>query len=96
VPAPVSFARWLVLGNGTMLHIVAGRTTPATPAKWDHFAIACADMTAMIASLEAKGIKWTDIDGKPKPQIRADGVQQIFIQDPDGYWIEINDALKPK
>jgi lactoylglutathione lyase len=23
---------------------------------------------------------------------RVDGVQQIWLQDPDGYWVEINDA----
>ena len=23
---------------------------------------------------------------------RVDGVQQIYFQDPDGYWIEVNDA----
>jgi len=22
------------------------------------------------------------------PKLRPDGVQQIFLQDPDGYWIE--------
>lgn len=94
VPAPVSFARWLVMGNGVMLHIVAGRKTPLDHAKWDHIALACADMDAMIKALEAKGIAWTDIEGRKTPQVRADGVQQIFVQDPDGYWIEINDALK--
>jgi lactoylglutathione lyase len=25
-----------------------------------------------------------------KINIRADGVKQIFFQDPDGYWIEVN------
>ena len=25
---------------------------------------------------------------------RVDGVQQIYFKDPDGYWIEINDANK--
>ena len=24
--------------------------------------------------------------------IRADGVRQVYFQDPDGHWIEINDA----
>jgi lactoylglutathione lyase len=25
------------------------------------------------------------------PQLRPDKVQQVYLQDPDGYWIEIND-----
>ena len=24
--------------------------------------------------------------------IRVDGVKQIYFKDPDGYWVEINDA----
>ena len=64
--------------------------------KWDHFALACADMQAMIATLDAKGIKWWDDQGSPKPRTREDGVQQIFNHDPDGYWVEINDALKKR
>jgi lactoylglutathione lyase len=24
--------------------------------------------------------------------LRPDGVRQIYFQDPDGYWIEVNDA----
>ena len=34
--------------------------------------------------------------GNHSPQVRSDGVRQIFIQDPDGYWIEVNDAPKVK
>jgi lactoylglutathione lyase len=95
-PAPVGFARWLVMGNGVMLHIVRGRPAPADASKWDHFALSCADMDRMIASLDAAGIEWADIEGKRTPQVRADGVKQIFVRDPDGYWVEINDALKPR
>jgi len=96
VPAPVPFARWLVMGNGVMLHIVSGRTTPLVHSKWDHIALACADMDVMIQTLSEKSIPWSDFEGAKSPQIRADGVKQIFVQDPDGYWIEINDALKSR
>lgn len=80
--------------NGVMLHIVSGRPNAANNSKWDHFAVACSNLDEMIARLQAKNIAWSDIDGNPKPQQRADGVRQIFIRDPDGYWIEINDSLK--
>ena len=26
--------------------------------------------------------------------VRGDGVRQIYVQDPDGYWIEVNDVRK--
>ena len=29
-----------------------------------------------------------------KINIRADGIKQIFFQDPDGYWIEVNSVGK--
>lgn len=94
--APVEFARWLRMGNGVVLHLVRGRPTPAANSKWDHFALSCADMDAMIAGLERAGIAWGDMDGRKIPQVRADGVRQIFVRDPDGYWVEINDALKAR
>ena len=95
-PAPFPIARWLRMGNGVMLHIVSGRTTAVSHSKWDHLAVACASMEAMIAALDARQIAWTDIQGRHQPQVRPDGVKQIFISDPDGYWIEINDAAQAK
>ncbi|HZV69551.1 MAG TPA: hypothetical protein VFG10_08405 [Saprospiraceae bacterium] len=36
-------------------------------------------------------ITYSDWPGvKHKVNIRADGIKQIFFQDPDGYWIEVN------
>src|ERR1700712_3510905 len=64
VPIPVTFAAWLSMGKGVMLHIVAGRKEPVVNTKWDHLSIACADMAAMTASLDAKHISWASMDGK--------------------------------
>src|SRR6201999_2044185 len=72
VPMPVSFAAWLSMGHGVMLHIVGGRKEPVSNSKWDHFAIACDDMDKMTASLDAKHIPWAGIDGKPAPVARFD------------------------
>lgn len=94
LPAPFPGARWLDLGDGILLHIVGNRTASTEHSRWDHIAIACADMDAMIAKLDARKIPWSNMDGQHVAQVRPDGVQQIFVQDPDGYWIEINDALK--
>src|SRR5579883_1808889 len=93
---PVTFAAWLTMGEGVMLHIVAGRKEPVTSSKWDHHSIACADLGAITASLDTKHIAWSSMDGKHEPAVRFDGVKQIFIKDPDGYWVEINDALRTK
>lgn len=96
VHAPFPTARWLVMGNGVMLHIVGNRSEPSPHSRWDHLALACADMDAFIANLDARHISWSNMEGGHVPQLRGDGVKQIFIQDPDGYWIEINDAIKQK
>ena len=84
------------MSNGTMLHIVSGRATPVGNGKWDHFALSVLNLAEIIARLDAKGIKWSDFGGSGAPQtrIRGEGVKQIFMQDPDGYWIEVNDARK--
>ena len=101
IPMPVTFAAWLSMGgdaagHGVALHIVGGRKEPVLNSKWDHLSVACDNMDAMTAKLDAKHIAWSSTDGKPSPQVRFDGVKQIFIKDPDGYWIEINDAMKKR
>jgi lactoylglutathione lyase len=96
VPAPVPMARWLVMANGVMLHIVGNRTVPSPHSRWDHLALACAYMDAFIAELDSRHVAWSNMEGGHSPQVRSDGVKQIFIQDPDGYWIEVNDGLKNK
>ena len=95
-PAPVPMARWLVMANGVMLHIVGNRKAPSEHSRWDHIALACADMDAVISKLDAHHVLWTNMEGGHVPQVRSDGVKQIFVQDPDGYWIEINDAAKDR
>jgi lactoylglutathione lyase len=96
VPMPLAFAAWLSMGHGVMLHVVAGRKEPVSTSKWDHISFACDDMEKMTNALDAKHIHWESMEGKASPAVRFDGVKQIFIKDPDGYWIEINDAAKKK
>lgn len=94
VPAPVPMARWLAMSNGVLLHIVANRSAASEHSRWDHLALACTDMEAFLAKLDARKIPWINMEGGRVPQVRSDGVKQIFIQDPDGYWIEVNDSAK--
>jgi len=43
--------------------------------------------------LEMKQVAYSNWDGASnKISHRADGVRQIYLQDPDGNWIEVNDA----
>jgi lactoylglutathione lyase len=46
-----------------------------------------------IKILKQGKIAFEDWQGKPNSvTLRVDGVKQIYFKDPDGYWIEINDA----
>jgi lactoylglutathione lyase len=46
-----------------------------------------------VAKLAKAAIPYEDVAGKPQTvQVRVDGVKQIYFKDPDGYWIEMNDA----
>jgi hypothetical protein len=52
-------------------------------------------MRRVTATLKAHGLPWQDFEGTPgRVQTRPDGVQQLFFQDADGYWVEVNDAPK--
>ena len=51
------------------------------------------DDPEFIKNLEKNKIEYEDWAGtKMKVTNRVDGVKQIYFRDPDGYWIEINDA----
>lgn len=75
-----------------MLHIVAHGTAGAPRNRWDHDALACADLNALISRLDALQVAWADMDGHHAIQSRPDRVRQMFVRDPDGYVVEINDA----
>jgi len=91
-PFPKTEARWVAFANGQLLHVLAHGRAASTHNKWDHFAVAFTDLTPVIARLDAMHVAWADMSGGRLPQKRPDGVTQIFVQDPDGYQIELNDA----
>jgi lactoylglutathione lyase len=98
IPAPLNAApghpRWMRLGNGVELHIQAIKVPFTPPPRIIHFALTVKDLDRVIAFLKRTNRTWTDYAGKVGEinRTRTDGVRQIFTQDPDGYWIEVNDA----
>ncbi len=85
-------------GKGEGMKRPPGRIEPVTQPRRVHMAIALASIDPVMAWLKAHGQGWSDIAGTPGAinATRTDGVRQIFLQDPDGYWIEVNDALKKR
>ena len=85
--------RWISLGEGKELHLVSIIKEPVTINKAVHFALNTNNMDGLVKRLKELKIAYSDWPGKPNTvTIRADGVKQIYLQDPDGYWIEVNDA----
>ncbi|MDP3946942.1 MAG: VOC family protein [Lutibacter sp.] len=83
--------RWFSFGEGKELHLVSILKDPVSTNKAVHFALTTSNYDAFIKTLEAKKINYSDWPGTPnKISIRADGIKQIYFQDPDGYWIEVN------
>lgn len=84
---------WLSAGPHRQLHLVAGRAEGSAPDMPVHLAFAVPSIPAAAARLDAAGVPYYDSRKEPHTvSNRPDGVQQIYLQDPDGYWIELNDA----
>ena len=82
---------WLRIGPHEQLHIVGGAKEAVQPDIEVHFAFRVASLTDFMKHLDQLGVKYRAHDGEGKVTLRPDGVHQIYFQDPDGYWIEVND-----
>lgn len=85
--------RWVSLGGGKELHLVSTIKAPVTINKAVHMALTTPDFFGFLRRLEQNKIPYSDWEGAPqKITTRADGILQLYFQDPDGYWIEVNSA----
>lgn len=89
---PTAPIRFYSLGGSRQLH-VGELDKRMEPAKNLHLAFSVRDLDAYLGFLRGQGIEYSDFAGSSdQPQVRPDGVRQVYLQDPDGNWIEINDA----
>jgi len=87
--------RWFSLNEGKELHLISAVKEPVTTNKAIHLALTTSGFDAFVKTLDAMKITYSDWPGMiNKINIRADGVKQVFFQDPDGYWLEINSIGK--
>ena len=96
IPAAAPGRRWMSLGKGIQLHLLGDRTQPVADNKSVHLALTSDNLDPIMTQLKSRGVTWSDFAGNvgEVSTRRTDGVRQIFFRDPDGYWIEVNDALK--
>ena len=97
VPEPFHDGRhtWFSIGPTGHLHVIAGAASAAPHAKDNHLCFSVPSVEAFLGRLNKASIPYEDWPGKPQSvTTRVDGVKQIYFKDPDGYWIEVNDAAR--
>lgn len=83
--------RWFTLGDGKEIHLISIVKENVTINKAVHLALTTLEFDAFVGRLDKMNISYSDWPGvNHKVNIRADGIKQVFFQDPDGYWIEVN------
>jgi len=83
---------WEKIGEHNELHIVEGAKQDIPHDINIHLAFSVSSVEDFAKHLDSMNIKYGDWSQKTKtPQVRPDGIKQIYFQDPDGYWIEVND-----
>jgi len=87
--------RWFSFGEGKELHLISTIKENVTINKAVHLALTTSDFDGFVKRLDKMNIIYSDWPGTVHTiNIRADGIKQIYFQDPDGYWIEVNSAGK--
>ncbi len=80
---------WFKIGTDQQIHLLAGRTIPVNNDRnGSHFAVFVKSMDQAEAFLKGKGLSY-------HAQVRFDGVKQIYLPDPDGYLVELNEWKDP-
>ena len=83
---------WFTVGPHSQFHLIQGAKEAVVHDKNTHLCFSVPSIDEVIATLEKNKIDFTNWAGTGKtPTLRVDGVKQIYLKDPDGYWVEIND-----
>lgn len=92
IPEPFNdgLHEWFSIGS-SQLHLIAGAPAGREQNKNSHLCFSVQSIEAFIERLDEYGIDYSNWPGDSRsPTVRPDGVKQIYFQDPDGYWIEVN------
>ena len=90
---PFDFAgHWLYAGGFPIVHMQLSPrdVTPSTLSGLNHAAFQVADFDALIARLEAAGVRYT------KVFVPGTTIRQAFFMDPNGVRLELNEARHVK
>lgn len=89
--------RWFSFGEGKELHLISIISEEVSLNKAVHLALTTPNFDEFVKMLEKLNIQYTNWPGTPNTvNMRTDGIKQIYFQDPDGYWIEVNNVAQMK
>ena len=84
---------WYSIAPGVAMHVIQGADKPKEYFQNQHTCFSVPNTEAFVAMLKARKIDYYNAKGvKGEITNRVDGVKQVWVNDPDGYWIEVNDA----
>ncbi|MFC3362529.1 VOC family protein [Pedobacter fastidiosus] len=84
---------WFSLGSAGQLHIIQGANGQCIFDKNEHLCFSVGSVNVFVKALKSKNISFENWAGNVGGiTLRADGVKQIYFKDPDGHWLEVNDA----
>jgi lactoylglutathione lyase len=84
---------WFSIGPKSHLHVIEGAAMATPHEKNNHLCFTVPSVETFVSILDKNNIEYENVAGAKKSiTTRVDGVKQIYFKDPDGYWIEINDA----
>ncbi len=80
---------WYDMGYGLSLHLIEGKNYETQAgSRGNHFAFETENVQELENELKHKGVEIVS------NKIRVDGIRQLFVKDPDGYFVEFNEAKK--
>lgn len=86
---------WFSLGAAGQLHLIKGAKGKGSFDKNEHLCFSVSSIPPFIEKLKAQNISYEDWAGAAQSiTLRVDGIKQIYFQDPDGHWLEVNDDHK--
>lgn len=95
IPEPFHDNRhiWYSIAPGVALHVIQGADTPKEYFLNNHICFSVPKTELFVGILQSRKIPYYNSKGVlGEITNRIDGVKQIWVKDPDGYWIEVNDA----
>ena len=89
----IPWGRMFSIGTAGQLHLAKGTPKVNEEHKHLHYAFSVAEFDDYLEFLREHEVEYGNFEGTPGVfQTRPDGVRQVYFQDPDGYWIEVNSA----